>query len=290
MFHNLNVFCASDKLKPQIEKLQISNPVQTEMTNLFTKAYNDFFNEAEDCLIFDGRYTPGKGEIQFIDNFTLPDEYLSAIQEPAITNKFVSNEEFKINSLFTGKNEGNESIILFQNFQKSQVITNRGMSIFMDKNTFKKIDRFAINIKDKLDCVFKNNKLYFKSYWIARQVLDLSEYYDEATEEDLHNFINKDIFYTSNEDAFYYNSDSWVRRKVALIDDSKVLERYKPSKIVEIAKEHNLELATNDHRLVIPERKKDLKKFLKFLGEDVYNGPLSKETFETNSKRQFNSN
>lgn len=290
MFHDLNVFCASDKLKPQIEKLQISNPVQIEMTNLFTKAYNDFFNEAEDYLIFDGRYTPGKGEVQFIDNFTLPDEYLSAIQEPAITNKFVSNEEFKINSLFTGKYEENESIILFQNFQKSQVITNRGMSIFMDKNTFKKIDRFAINIKDKLDCVFKNNKLYFKSYWIARQVLDLTKYYDEATEEDLHRFINKDIFYTSNEDAFYYNSDSWVRRKVALIDDSKVLESYKPSQIVEIAKEHNLELATNDQRLVIPERKKDLKEFLKFLDEDIYKGPLSKETFETNSKRQFNSN
>ena len=92
-----------------------------------------------------------------------------------------------------------------------------------------------------------------------------------------------------NLDGLIAASDSWVRRKLWLIRESRILERVPPNDIKAIAAEFNIpvvyEHVDGEEKLKMPEEKKALKSLLRFLDEDYYKSPLSKTNFVTNSKR-----
>lgn len=290
MFHNSSIFCMEDKETYGVQKLRINRHLQNDLTKVFSLACTSLIDDEKEYLKFDGRYTSGGNEIQYIDNFHMPASITNAIKEPLSANDLLHKQvrEPTINAVFTGEaGEGDDSIIAFQNFQRNQIITGQGISIFLDKNTFKKMDSIALNIKNEVDCVYKNNKLYFASFWVARQVFDLSDYYNLATDADLEQFVNRKELYLPDPSAFHKHCDSWVRRKIALIQDAKTLDNYQPNEIVEKASEHHVDLTLKDNKIVVPEEKSELKTMLKFLDEDIYKGPLSEDTYETNSKRQF---
>ena len=162
----------------------------------------------------------------------------------------------------------------------------------VNQNTFERLSSFGINILDNVDCVFSSNVLLFSSYFSARQIFDLSNYYRVATDADVSNFINHNQIYVCNQETFESTADSWVRRKIALISDSGILNSLTANQIAEKASEYNLTINLTEQdgsaKLSIPDDKKEIKNILKFLDEDIYRGPLSSATYETNSKRRFN--
>lgn len=289
MFKDASVFCTVDKDSYEVKKLSITSDIQSEIINIFNTGYISLMDNGKDFLKFDGRYSAGKNEIQYIENFSLPDNIRAAIEEPISTDELTAKniDDSEINSIFISNESEEKGIIVFQNFQKDQIITNRGINIFLDKKIFKKLESQALNIKNEIHCVYKNNNLYFSSFWQARQIFDLADYYKEATDEDLTSFATRDEFYLQNMHEFVEDADSWVRRKVALIQDAGIVDKYKPKEIVSIAKEHDVEIELRDDKILIPSNKRELKIMLKFLDEDIYKGPLTDDTFETNSKRQF---
>jgi hypothetical protein len=82
-------------------------------------------------------------------------------------------------------------------------------------------------------------------------------------------------------------ANSWVRRKVALINDSGVLEKYSASEIKRIAKKHSgLEITVKDKMIVFPDDFEDVKVLLSFLDEESWVGPFTNDTFVSTSKRK----
>lgn len=84
-------------------------------------------------------------------------------------------------------------------------------------------------------------------------------------------------------------SDSWVRRKISLVQQSGILSNVPLNEMKAVAAEFNIPFDTIEEKseevIKIPEKKSDLKKLLRFLDEDYYKSPLSKTNFITNSKR-----
>ena len=83
-------------------------------------------------------------------------------------------------------------------------------------------------------------------------------------------------------------ADSWIRRKIAMINDSKVLEKFSVADIVKRAAKVGVKIAANGGKIVLPNDKKLVKVILGFLDEEAYKGPFSKNTYLANSKRQVN--
>lgn len=117
----------------------------------------------------------------------------------------------------------------------------------------------------------------------------MSEYYKEATDNDISDFSGLPLIKIGNLQNLVSISDTWVRRKVWLIQQSQILERVPINDIKAVASEFNIPLVTEVNsgaeKIKLPETKAGLKTILRFLDEDYYKSPLSKTLYITNSKR-----
>ena len=80
-------------------------------------------------------------------------------------------------------------------------------------------------------------------------------------------------------------ANTWIRRKIAMINDSKVLINYTASEIKVLAADSGIDIDTQDETIVIPNDKEKVKIILGFLDEEAYKGPFSQKTYLANSKR-----
>ena len=179
--------------------------------------------------------------------------------------------------------------ILIQHFDKKRVISTNGLSIFHASNVYKKIEGVGLTIDSKLTAILRGGVLKFHSFHLLRQIFDMSEYYKEATDGDIHQFANMPCVMVEDSSRLIAISDTWVRRKLWLISQSQILEKVPVSDIKAVAAEFNIELNTRvddgTERLVIPNEKKQLKTMLRFLDEDYYKSPLLANYYLANSKR-----
>jgi hypothetical protein len=82
-------------------------------------------------------------------------------------------------------------------------------------------------------------------------------------------------------------ANTWVRRKIALINDSGVLDNYSPDNIQSLASNEGITISVDNNKIVLPMERELLKGILGFLDEEAYRGPFSQETFLANSKRKI---
>ncbi|MEJ2766942.1 Kiwa anti-phage protein KwaB-like domain-containing protein [Photobacterium sp. MCCC 1A19761] len=164
--------------------------------------------------------------------------------------------------------------------------------MFHSSNVYKKIEGIGLTIDHKLTATLESGKLKFFSFHNARQMFDLSEYYKVATDDDVIEFASVGIIKSENVERLIEMSDSWVRRKISLIQQSGILQSVPINEMKAVATEFNIPFSTerdgSDEVIKLPNDKSDLKKLLRFLDEDYYKSPLSNTAFVTNSKRAVN--
>lgn len=287
----LNLFALTNDPAKRIVKFNLSNPVQTDLTR-YIKDQEAVFDEAEQEIEFDGKYKPDPGEVLHIDNYDDIDDLKSAIENPLGVDEVEPTEEFfnEIKALFTGYiNLAGHIKILLQNFDRRKIISTNGLSIFHSANVYKKIEGIGLTVDYKLAATLEEGHLKFFSFHAARQIFDLSEYYKVATDDDVKDFAALDTIKTTSTEHLLELSDSWVRRKISLIQQSGILQNVPLNEMKAVAIEFNIPFNTIiegvTEAIVVPNNKSDLKKLLRFLDEDYYKSPLSKTNFITNSKR-----
>ncbi|WP_448145415.1 Kiwa anti-phage protein KwaB-like domain-containing protein [Pseudomonas silesiensis] len=287
----LNLFALTNDPAKRIVKFNLSNPVQTDLTR-YIKDQEATFDGAEQEIEFDGKYKPDPGEVLHIDNYDDIDDLKSAIENPLGVDEVEPTEEFfyEIKALFTGyTNPAGHIKVLVQNFDRRKIISTNGLSIFHSANVYKKIEGIGLTVDYKLAATLEEGHLKFFSFHAARQIFDLSEYYKVATDDDVKDFAALDIIKAASTEHLLELSDSWVRRKISLIQQSGILQNVPLNEMKAVAIEFNIPFNTIiegvTEVIVVPENKSDLKKLLRFLDEDYYKSPLSKTNFITNSKR-----
>lgn len=288
----LNLFALTNDPSKRIVKFELSKDVQKDLTTSLKSQENTFDQAAENEIEFDGKYKLDEGESLYINNYDDIDDLASSIVNPLSVEVVDPTEDFfhEIKALFTGYAQKDGSIkILLQNFDRRRIISTNGLSIFHSANVYKKIEGIGLTVDHKLTATLEGGKLKFFSFHNARQMFDLSEYYKVATDEDVLKFAGLDIVQIVDTDQLIEMSDSWVRRKISLIQQSGILQNVPINEMKTVATEFNIPFVIvkegTDEVISIPDNKSDLKKLLRFLDEDYYKSPLSKTNFVTNSKR-----
>lgn len=239
---------------------------------------------------FDGSYKPEDDDILYIDNFKIDNAILDAIRTP-LSISSLQNSVIDIKFLFIGEKEETESTeifkIAFQKFKQEQCISPTKFNMFLSKDTFIQEDRLGIIIGDAIDCYYSDNKLSFNSYFFARQIFKLNEYYRIATDKDIKKFLKTPSLCFENEEEFYNLSNTYIRQKIAQIQDSEILDKHTAEEIKTCAEPLSIQIDIHDNKLVIPNDREKIKAILGFLDEEAYLGPFSQATYLANSKRKI---
>ena len=82
-----------------------------------------------------------------------------------------------------------------------------------------------------------------------------------------------------------HTSDQATRKLINAVTASGILDDYTPTQIREAAAATQLNVELEDDCIVLPDERRDVKVLLQFLDESRYNGPLTRRTYVTNSRR-----
>lgn len=291
MFDNSSILVICSDDNSTIKRIEVDSNTQKQICSAFADAVQDLTDE-KNKVEFDGKYKPEEDEILFIDGFQLSDEIKDAVREPlGIAPYEKENGEYpQIKAIFVGEKkditDSEEFLVAFQRFRKEQYISTSNFNLFWSKGTFRSEKEYGISISESIDCYFINGELDFRSFYYARQVFDLSGYYRSATTQEVTAFTSKESLSFENAIEFETMANSSIRRKIAAINDSGVLEKYKAIEIKRLAQKTGITISVKDKKIVIPNDKEQVKLILGFLDEEAYKGPFSQITFLANSKKK----
>lgn len=290
MFKDCSIMVIRADDPSQILRLEVDEATQQAICQTFSEAVADLV-KGKTRILFDGSYKPNDDEFLAIKEFMLQEEIKEAIRNPmGVTAYKKEGGEFpEIKAIFVGERierNGTEKFrVAFQRFRKEQYISIRGFNLYFAGNTFRCESNFGINISDRIDCYYAKGELRFSSFFFARQIFDLSEFYRSATDQEVDAFASSKLLSIAQPQEFKNMANTWVRRKIAMINDSGVLKNNSADKIQKSAKSVGIKIDVEDDKIVIPEDKEQMKIVLGFLDEEVYKGPFSKATLLANSKR-----
>ncbi|MGB4181525.1 MAG: Kiwa anti-phage protein KwaB-like domain-containing protein [Bacilli bacterium] len=293
MFDNSSIMVLlNDGNENPVQLLEVDKPTQMAICSSFAEAAVPLLS-GKQIVTFNGNYKPNEDEVLSICNFHLPEIISDAIRNPLGLQTFSYDKDAEpdIRAVFVGERTEADNTeiftVAFQRFRKEQYLSTKKFSLFFEENTFKRETRWGIGITDTIDCVLIQNELRFSSYYYARQIFDLSEHYRSATDAEVQSFSELELLSIVDKDQFQSMADTWIRSKIAVINDSGVLKNNKASKIKRLAKNCGLEITVENEKIVIPADKKKLKGILGFLDEEVYKGVFTEDTYITNSKRKM---
>lgn len=294
MFDNCSVMIIeADTTPDEVFRLDVDVETQNAICRTFSEAVTELIVD-KTKVVFDGSYKPHQDEFLFIENFQISDEIKDAIRDPLGLPTYHRQENTfpEIKAVFVGErtetNHTEKFAVAFQRFRKEQYISMKWYNLFFNNDTFYREQNFGISISDSIDCYYTEGELQFSSFFFARQVFDLSEYYRSATDQEVEAFTNIERLTFENSESFKSMANSWIRRKIAMINDSEVLINYPASKIKSLARATGIDITVENKKVVIPNDKEKIKIFLGFLDEEAYKGPFSQNTYLANSKRQIN--
>ena len=275
----------------QIKRVRVNLPLQTELIRIFNDQCAIFELGIDTEVAFNGDWKPDSNEVLTIDNIAESQLMVDAINANASSFSDVVIANFTnepIKALFTGINVNGQTKVFVQKFSSRQALSlNRLPLIKMQTgNTFVKTTDDIFTIDNKLVALIEENKPKFRSFHNARMVFDLSNFYKEATDDDLNQMAQHASLEIADLSNFIAEADTQVRKMVHSIERSGILDSYTVSQISTAAANFpDIPVIVNNGKITLPSDKKDLKDVLHFLLEDIYKGPLSGSDYLTNSKR-----
>ena len=298
MFTDCSVFILATDGK--IYRLEVERASQQSICETFASSVESMVKD-KTIHDYEVNYKPEDDEILRIENFLLPDAIKDAIRNPLGVDSYrkdpdvVSDgdEDFlgfpEIRAIFVGERsqdeEGEHFSIGFQRYRKEQNLIAIPFRFFYSNDTFKPEKHFGIGITYNIDCYYTGEELQFASFYFARQVFDLREYYRSASDPEVTAFTKNEALCFENAEAFSGMANTYVRRKIAMINDSEVLKKYTAREIKSIARNSGIDIKVQDKRIVIPADKDAAMEVLAFLDEEAYRGPFTNDLLIANSKR-----
>lgn len=159
------------------------------------------------------------------------------------------------------------------------------MTIFSNQGTFNQLTSPALTLNPKIDCVIKGQKLLFKSFHNIRGIFDMNDLYRSATDEDIDHFSQHACLTISDIVSFKAEVDQTCRKLLHAIHINGILDDHTADEIRNRAALIDLDVVIEDGKLVMPLTKSEIKLWLRFLHDDVYEAPLSRRRYVTNSKK-----
>ena len=273
-------------------RIPLRQELQQNLANNWNTQYSKFLDRMEE-LDFTLGYELERKQLFRLRSCELSDWLAS--QNVNTIPKLNSDNEEELIDLIQGivaftRDNNNEDILLFQNFTSSQVIRSNKL-MFIQGHSYDELRRPALTLANNLSAVYlpKKEKLLFRSFRNVNTFLPLSDIYYEASEEDILEVLSHKLFECTDKEVLVNNSTQWIRKRFAMLKDSKNLGNYSVTQIEKKARECNVRIQVENDKIIFPTDKDEVKKLLQLLNEEIFQGPLTDEIYETNSKRKTGS-
>lgn len=268
----------------QLRYIDLSEEIIEPTKELFVNAASELMNDETEEVEFDGRYVirENENEISFI-TMDLPEVFIDIPEnQQGLTTLDV--HEDNIQSIFWYE----EGAYFFQMFSSGNLLENKYiLRFFQEQHNFTRMTDKAFIINNKIQAIYMNGRLYFKSFTSASKIFDLSEHMVEATTTDVTAFGNNDNI-TIDVDWLKGHANTKTRRLIKMISASGTLDTFMGLSIRDrkaLTRSVNVEIIIENNKLKLPSNVGKVNKILEFLNEDVYKGLISSNIFRTNSKR-----
>jgi len=287
------LFAVTDIPGARIIRFNLTQPLEAEVASAFEEQCERFKQGIVSKILFDGRYVPEEGELLYIDNFVDVEGMAQAAADPLRIDLFDPTRHSleRVKALFVQRNIDGVDCILVQFFERRRLLSKRGAGLRMVFNdgAFHRFDEQGVTLDTRLLAVLEGSRLYFQSFHFLSRALDMAEYFREATAAEVKEFAKHRSFQVENPELFADRSSNLVRKKIAQILQSGVLEKFTPQQIVQVAGALNLTINLNaQNQIIMPEGAAEIRQLLRFLEEDYYESSLTQTLFLSNSKRVAN--
>jgi len=189
-----------------------------------------------------------------------------------------------IRALFVGVGNDGAKRLLVQRFTARQRL-NRRLAVFLRQNNFQRLTDPAFTIGTNLTCIIENGKIKFNSYSNLRMIFDLTNLYEEATDEDIDNFAAHASLNMADLNAFKGQASQTIRKLIHKIGSEGILDQHSVADIQSKAQEAGLALTIANGQIQVPQNQTLARQFLRFLDDSLYEAPLSGQRYVSNSKR-----
>lgn len=275
-----------------ILRVNTDNPTDIKLLKTFQDQSRYFDAHHSNKVSFYAGYKPSYDECFELNNFINSAPLIDAVTRdtaiPQWDPKVIGLEHIK--ALFMGIDPTNDSIIAVQTFNKSQIL-DISKSLFLSENTFTMAASDGFNIDDKVTAIIDGDTIRFKSFHKLRSIFNMDSYFTEATDQDLENFSKHMKFNLPQGFDLKVVADTVIRNKITLINTSGILDNESIPKLKMAAQKINFQLDTigsgATEKIVMPQGKKEIKKLLEFLDEDIFTSELSQKIYKSNSKRPY---
>lgn len=291
MFENLHLLAiVQNRQGTRILRVPLHNNLQQSLSENWHKQYQTFLDDIQE-VDFNAGYSPEENEKFCLRNFHLPfwlsKENIQTVRSlDSISNDDAAFDSIKGLVAYVHNQMGTE-LILFQNFNRSYVIR-PGYFIFLEAGTYQTADHPGLTLENKLSAIFfpDEEKLLFHNFRNVNTFLPLSDYYQEASEDQIRDILNHDRLDPEDIDSLATDSNQWFRKRFAMLKDSGILDRHSTHQIVKRARKYNLEINLNRDRIIFPAKRGEAKRLLQFLNEEIFRGAITRTIYETNSKKE----
>ena len=296
MFYNFHIAAISKRSKMSLRLIETHGALNDTLIRNWSSQFRDFILETEE-IDFTVGYSPGPGEHFSICPYNLPPWLVNKNSENARNIDTFDRNENIINSItgivaFTRDNKGKE-LMLFQNFTKGHIIQPGGYVFWgpdahSDPNSYKAADRRLLRFDNKLSAVYlpEERKLLFDSYRNVNTFLPISDSYYIASKEDILNILDHELFECNDKNTIVNHSTQFMRRRFAILKDSEILDVLSAEKVKEQGDKHNINIQINNDKIIFPTENDQARILLQFLNQEIFQGSLTNEIFETNSKKK----
>ncbi len=290
-----NVFAAvASPTGLTIKRIRTTQALQNELTGFFEAQATEFLDANLDRVDFDGRYKVDESEIFLIDAFPMSQDILTAVQHPnQCDNLDLSHTSPpSIRAVFAGQYDATaqSSTIWFQAFNRSRLLVG-GLTILLQQNTYKKLQEAGLTFDTKLAAVYEGGQLLFRSYSTVKAFLDLTEYFHEATNDEITEVLDHSMILCEDVDGVLKAADGWMRKRFTALTASGILDLVTARKVANKGKKFGFQFAVKKKNgtdaLVFPTVKKAAKQLLNFLNEGFFVGELTGTLYQSNSQTRL---
>lgn len=287
------LFAVTEIPGARIIRFNLSQQLEAEVMATFEEQCLRFRQGIVSHIPFDGRYSPDEGELLFIDNFLDVEGMAHATNNPLEIDLFdpAQHSLERVKALFVKRAIDGSDCILIQFFERRRLLSKQGAGLRMifSGGAFQRFDEQGITLDTKLLAVLEGSRLCFQSFHFLSRALDVSEYFTEATAAEVKSFAEHPSFAVADPQFFADRASNLVRKKIAQILQSGVLDKFSPQQLVQVAETVKLKINLNDQgQIVMPEGVAEVRQLLRFLEEDYYESSLTQTLFLSNSKRVAN--
>ena len=276
----------------QLLRIPLLQTLQDSLAENWQDQYDTFLNEIHE-VSFDAGYQPEAHECFRIADYDPPpwltdedSQTLLSIDEVGSHRADTWIDSIK-GIVGFAQDELGQELVLFQNFNRSHVIR-PGRSLLLKNNTYESIEHPGLTLNEKLSAIYKpaESKLLFRNFYTANRFLPLSDFYKEASEQEILVILNHNLLAPEDPNAIATGADQWLRKRFAMLKDSGVLDKYSAQEIKSRSKGYNVSITIRKGKVVFPPDKSEAKKLLQFLNEERFLGAVTNNLYETNSKRK----